>query len=61
MPTLINPLENPGQSRSPGLAAALAMFAGGLVAGLGMAADLGGQFHIPKLHGSFSSRSREDK
>jgi Domain of unknown function (DUF4252) len=24
-------------------------------------ADLGGQFHIPKLHGSFSSRSREDK
>jgi len=24
-------------------------------------ADLGGQFHIPKLHGSFSSRSKEDK
>ena len=24
-------------------------------------ADLGGQFHIPKLHGSSSSRSREDK
>jgi hypothetical protein len=24
-------------------------------------ADLGGQFHIPKLHGSFSTRSREDK
>jgi len=44
MPTLKNPLENPGQSRSPGLAAALAMFATGLVAGLGMAADLGGQF-----------------
>jgi len=44
MPTLKNPLENPGQSRSPSLAAALAMFAAGLVAGLGMAADLGGQF-----------------
>ena len=24
-------------------------------------ADLGGQFHIPQLHGSFSSRSGEDK
>jgi hypothetical protein len=24
-------------------------------------ADLGGQFHIPKLHASFSSKSKEDK
>ena len=35
-------LENAG--RSPGLAAALAVFAAGLVVGLGMAAGLGGQF-----------------
>jgi len=37
-------VEKSGQSRSPGLAAALAMFAAGLVVGLGLAADLGGQF-----------------
>src|SRR6201985_163271 len=44
MPSLKDPLENPGQSRSPGLAAGLAVFAGGIVVGLGMVTDLGGQF-----------------
>jgi PAS domain S-box-containing protein len=39
-----DPMENPGQSRSPGLAASLAVFVAGLVVGLGLAADLGGQF-----------------
>ena len=43
-PPLKDPLENPGQTRSPGLAAAFAVFAAGLVVGLGMAADLDGQF-----------------
>jgi PAS domain S-box-containing protein len=37
-------MANPGRSRSPGLAAALAVFAAGLVVGLGMVAHLGGQF-----------------
>jgi len=37
-------MENPGQSRSPGLAAALAAFAAGIVVGLGMDTHLGGQF-----------------
>jgi PAS domain S-box-containing protein len=44
MPAIKDPLENFRQSRSPGLAAALAVFVAGLVVGLGMAADLGGQF-----------------
>jgi PAS domain S-box-containing protein len=44
MPPLKDPMENPGQSRSPGLAAALAVFVAGLVVGLGMVANLGGQF-----------------
>jgi PAS domain S-box-containing protein len=37
-------MENPGQSRSPGLATSLAVFVAGLVVGLGLVADLGGQF-----------------
>jgi len=44
MPVLANPSENTGRSRSPGLAAASAIFATGLVAGLGVAQNLGGQF-----------------
>ncbi len=44
MPPLKDPMANPGQSRSPGLAASLAVFVAGLVVGLGMAANLGGQF-----------------
>lgn len=44
MPPLKDPMENPGQSRSPRLAASLAVFVAGLVVGLGMVADLGGQF-----------------
>ncbi len=44
MPPLKDPLVNPGQSRSPGLAASLAVFAAGLVVGLGFNARLGGQF-----------------
>ena len=44
MPPLKDSLVNPGQSRSPGLAASLAVFAGGLVVGLGANAKLGGQF-----------------
>src|SRR6478736_4073056 len=39
-----DPMENPGQSRAPGLAAALAVFVAGLVVGLGLVAHLGGQF-----------------
>src|SRR5476649_36476 len=41
MPSFTDPL--PGRSRSPGLATALAVFAAGLVVGLGMVAHLGGQ------------------
>ncbi|HET7083256.1 MAG TPA: ATP-binding protein [Rhizomicrobium sp.] len=37
-------MENPGQSRSPALAASLAVFAAGLVVGMGVVSDLGGQF-----------------
>jgi PAS domain S-box-containing protein len=37
-------MDNPGHGRSPGLAAALAVFAGGIVVGLGLVANLGGQF-----------------
>src|SRR5437868_1258533 len=44
MPPFKDPMENPGQSRSPGLAAALAVFAAGMVVGVGMVTDLGGQF-----------------
>jgi PAS domain S-box-containing protein len=44
MPPLKDPLVNPGQSRSPGLAASLAVFVAGLVVGLGVSAKLGGQF-----------------
>jgi PAS domain S-box-containing protein len=41
---MADPMANPGRSRSPGLATALAVFAAGLVVGLGMVAHLGGQF-----------------
>src|SRR5665213_619948 len=44
MSPLIYPTENPGRSRSPGLATALAVFVAGLVVGLGLVAHLGGQF-----------------
>lgn len=37
-------MENPGHGRSPGLAIALAVFVAGVVVGLGLVADLGGQF-----------------
>ena len=37
-------MDNPGQGRSPGLAAALAVFVAGMIVGLGLAANLGGQF-----------------
>ncbi len=37
-------MENPGHGRSPGLAVALAVFVAGVVVGLGLVADLGGQF-----------------
>ncbi len=39
-----DPMDNPGHSRSPGLAASLAAFVAGLVVGLGLVAHLGGQF-----------------
>src|SRR4051812_23089505 len=39
-----DPMENPGQSRSPGLAASLAVFVAGLVVGLGFDTELSGQF-----------------
>jgi PAS domain S-box-containing protein len=44
MTSLIDPMENPVHGRSPGLATALAVFAGGMVVGLGLAANLGGEF-----------------
>jgi PAS domain S-box-containing protein len=44
MTSLTDPMENPGHSRSPGLATALAVFVGGMVVGLGLVANLGGQF-----------------
>ena len=37
-------MENPGHSRSPGLAVALAVFVAGVIVGLGLVANLGGQF-----------------
>ena len=37
-------MGNPGQGRSPGLAAALAVFVAGMIVGLGLVAHLGGQF-----------------
>src|SRR4051812_48311485 len=44
MPSPQDAPANPQHSRSPGLAAALAVLAGGIAIGLGMAAKLGGQF-----------------
>ncbi|HXB52063.1 MAG TPA: histidine kinase dimerization/phospho-acceptor domain-containing protein, partial [Rhizomicrobium sp.] len=44
MTSLTDPMENPGHGRSPGLAIALAVFVAGVVVGLGLVADLGGQF-----------------
>ncbi|HJT43916.1 MAG TPA: PAS domain-containing sensor histidine kinase [Rhizomicrobium sp.] len=44
MPPLRDPMDNPAQTRSPGLAALLGVFVAGLVVGMGMVADLGGQF-----------------
>lgn len=44
MPPFIDPTENGDRSRSPGLAAALAVFVSGLVAGLGFSANLGRQY-----------------
>jgi PAS domain S-box-containing protein len=44
MPPLTDPLENPGQRRSPGVAAAAAVFVAGMVVGLGLVSNLGGQF-----------------
>jgi PAS domain S-box-containing protein len=44
MTSLTDPMENPGHGRSPGLATALAVFAAGMVVGLGLVANLGGQF-----------------
>jgi PAS domain S-box-containing protein len=37
-------MDNPGHGRSPGLATALAVFVAGMVVGLGLVANLGGQF-----------------
>jgi PAS domain S-box-containing protein len=44
MPPLTDPMENPGQRRSPGVAVALAVFVAGVVVGLGLVSNLGGQF-----------------
>jgi len=44
MPRFKDTLDNPRQSRSLGLAAALAILAGGVAVGLGVGADLGGEF-----------------
>jgi PAS domain S-box-containing protein len=44
MTSLTDPVENPGQHHSPGIAAAAAVFVAGLVVGLGLVSDLGGQF-----------------
>jgi len=44
MTSLTDPMENPGHSRSPGLAVALAVFVAGVIVGLGLVANLGGQF-----------------
>ena len=37
-------MDNPGHGRSPGFATALAVFAAGMVVGLGLVSNLGGQF-----------------
>src|SRR5215469_10253393 len=44
MTSLTDTMDNPGHHRSPGPATALAMFAAGMVVGLGLVAHLGGQF-----------------
>jgi PAS domain S-box-containing protein len=44
MTSQTDPMDNPGHGRSPGLAAALAVFVAGLVVGLGLVSNLGGQF-----------------
>ncbi|HEX4272087.1 MAG TPA: ATP-binding protein [Rhizomicrobium sp.] len=44
MTSLTDPIDNPGQDRSPGLALALAVFVAGVIVGLGLVANLGGQF-----------------
>ncbi|HVW75229.1 MAG TPA: PAS domain-containing sensor histidine kinase [Rhizomicrobium sp.] len=44
MPSLTDAMDNPGQSRSPGLALALAVFVAGVIVGMGLVANLGGQF-----------------
>jgi len=44
MTSLTDPIDKPGHHRSPGLANALAVFAAGMVVGLGLVAHLGGQF-----------------
>jgi PAS domain S-box-containing protein len=44
MTSQTDPMDNPGQGRSPGLAAALAVFVAGMVVGLGLVSNLGGQF-----------------
>ncbi|HEY2009717.1 MAG TPA: PAS domain-containing sensor histidine kinase [Rhizomicrobium sp.] len=44
MTSLTDPMDNPGHARSPGLATALAVFVAGIVVGLGLVANLGGQF-----------------
>jgi PAS domain S-box-containing protein len=44
MTSQTDPMDNPGHGRSPGLAAALAVFVAGMVVGLGLVSNLGGQF-----------------
>ena len=44
MTLLTDPMDNPGQRRSPGLATTLAVFVAGMIVGLGLVAHLGGQF-----------------
>ena len=44
MTSLTDPIGNHGHGRSPGLATALAVFVAGMVVGLGLASNLGGQF-----------------
>lgn len=44
MTSATDPMDNPGESRAPGLALALAVFVAGVIVGLGLVANLGGQF-----------------
>ena len=44
MPLLIDPMETPPGRRSPGAAVALSVFVAGIVVGMGLVADLGGEF-----------------